>query len=303
MIKEAGGLKSQKATSIMNAQLYGIEFDREIFALACANMLIHKDGKTNLEQLDSRSQEACDWIKSKSYKTDKKGHFIVDDDGNYVLQSYPITKVLMNPPFESKYGCLTIVDNVLKSVPRNTLCAFILPDKKLEKDSRGKKLLNHSSLLKIVKLPEKVFSEGVTTSVFVFQAGVPHGTKDIFACYIEDDGLETVKNQGRQDIKDRWQAIEDEWIELIRKQSGHDTIQWIKPSEHLSYQMPEKEFEVFEEDFTKTMMDYLMFKQGIDVKEFSDNLVKKVMYDSTITADKDNISIVLSGKDTSNEKN
>ena len=303
MIKEAGGLKSQKATSIMNAQLYGIEFDREIFALACANMLIHKDGKTNLEQLDSRSQEACDWIKSKSYKTDKKGHFVVDDDGNYVLQSYPITKVLMNPPFESKYGCLTIVDNVLKSVPRNTLCAFILPDKKLEKDSRGKKLLNHSSLLKIVKLPEKVFSEGVTTSVFVFQAGVPHGAKDIFACYIEDDGLETVKNQGRQDIRDRWQAIEDEWIELIRKQSGHATIQWIKPSEHLSYQMPEKEFEVFEEDFTKTMMDYLMFKQGIDVKEFSDNLVKKVMYDSTITADKDNISIVLSGKDSSNEEN
>ena len=106
------------------------------------------------------------------------------------------------------YGCLTIVDNVLKSVPRNTLCAFILPDKKLEKDSRGKKLLNHSSLLKIVKLPEKVFSEGVTTSVFVFQAGVPHGTKDIFACYIEDDGLETVKNQGRQDIRDRWQATQ-----------------------------------------------------------------------------------------------
>ena len=272
MIKEAGGVKTKKATTIKDIQLYGIEFDREIFALACANMLIHKDGKTNLEQFDSRTQEACDWIKSKS-----------------------ITKVLMNPPFESKYGCLTIVDNVLKSVSKGTECAFILPDKKLEKDSRGPKLLKHSTLKKIIKLPEKVFSEGVTTSIFVFQAGVPHGTKDIFACYIEDDGLETVKNQGRQDIKDRWQAIEDEWIELIRKQSGHDTIQWIKPSEHLSYQMPEKEFEVFEEDFTKTMMDYLMFQQQIDVKEFSEKLVTKVMYNSSVSSSENNVIITLKG--------
>ena len=272
MIKEAGGVKTKKATTIKDIQLYGIEFDREIFALACANMLIHKDGKTNLEQLDSRTQEACDWIKSKS-----------------------ITKVLMNPPFESKYGCLTIVDNVLKSVPKGTECAFILPDKKLEKDSRGPKLLKHSTLKKIIKLPEKVFSEGVTTSIFIFQAGVPHGTKDIFACYIEDDGLETVKNQGRQDIRDKWQAIEDEWIELIRKQSGHDTIQWIKPSEHLSYQMPEKEFEVFEEDFTKTMMDYLMFQQQIDVKEFSERLVTKVMYNSAVSSSENNVIITLKG--------
>ena len=40
-----------------------------------------------------------------------------------------ITKVLMNPPYEKKYGCLTIVGNVLESVPVGTKCAFILPDK------------------------------------------------------------------------------------------------------------------------------------------------------------------------------
>lgn len=88
-------------------------------------MLIHKDGKTNLEHLDSRTQEACDWIKSKN-----------------------ITKVLMNPPFESKYGCLTIVENVLKNVPRNTKCAFILPDKKLEKIKKGKSFSNIALLRK-----------------------------------------------------------------------------------------------------------------------------------------------------------
>lgn len=279
MMKEAGGINTKKASQIKDTQLYGIEFDREIFALACANMLIHKDGKTNLEHLDSRTKEACDWIKSKK-----------------------ITKVLMNPLFETKYGCLTIVENVLKSVPRNTKCAFILPDKKLEKDKKGRKLLKHSTIEKIIKLPEKIFSEGVTTSIFIFTAGVPQNDKEIFACYIKEDGLETVKNQGRQDVKDKWQSIEDRWVDIIYKQSGDDTIQWIKPTEHLSYQMPEKPFEIYEEDFAKTMMDYLMFKQGIDVKEFSDALIKKVMYDSEICTKGNDVTIILRGKEVHNEE-
>ncbi len=278
MIKEAGGVKSKKASDIKKVQLYGIEYDREIFALACANMLIHKDGKTNLEQLDSRSQEACNWISSKN-----------------------ITKVLMNPPFESKYGCLTIVDNVLKNVPEHTKCAFILPDKKLEKDKKGSKLLKHSTLEKIIKLPEKVFSEGITTSIFIFEAGVPHNGKDIFACYIKDDGLETIKNQGRQDIKDRWQSIEDEWVEIIRKQSGNSTIQWINPVEHLSYQMPEKDFEITDEDFSKTMMDYLMFEQGIDVKDFGESLLTRILYNSAIDEKENGLSISLKNGDKKDE--
>lgn len=270
MVKEAGGNNTDKAKEIKQKQLYGIEFDREVFALACANMLIHKDGKTNLEQLDSRSDEAGKWIASKG-----------------------ITKVLMNPPFESKYGCIDIVRNVLDNVKPNTLCAFIMPDKKLEKDSKGKKLLKKHTLLKIIKLPEKVFDAGVTTSVFIFQAQKPQNDKEIFACYIEDDGLETVKNQGRQDIRDRWQSIEDKWVDIIEKQSGDDTIQWLKPSEHLSYQMPEKPFEIFEEDFVKTMMDYEMFKQGIDAKEFGDQLLKQILYSSEVSENNDQTQITL----------
>ncbi|MGN1341850.1 MAG: class I SAM-dependent DNA methyltransferase [Bacilli bacterium] len=271
MIKEAGGVQTEKAKKIKTAQLFGIEFDREIYALACANMLIHKDGKTNLEQLDSRTLKAAEWIRSKG-----------------------ITKVLMNPPFERKYGCLKIVENVLDSVPTHTMCAFILPDKKLEKDNSAS-ILKHHQLQKIIKLPEKVFSEGVTASVFVFESGIPQNDKEIFACYIEDDGLETVKNQGRHDIKDRWQEIEDKFVEVVHKQCGDNSIQWIKPSEHLSYQMPEKEFEIYEEDFTKTMMDYLMFKEGIDVKEFSDSLIEKVMYSSVISEKGEDYIITLKG--------
>ena len=272
MVKDAGGNRTDKAKLIKQNQLYGIEIDREIFALACANMLIHKDGKTNLEQLDSRTEEATKWIQSKG-----------------------ITKVLMNPPFETKYGCIDIVMNVLNSVNKNTICAFILPDKKLEKASQKKiaKILKNHSLLKIVKLPEKLFREGTPTSVFVFKTGVPQADNEIFGCYIEDDGLETVKNQGRQDIRDRWQEIEDYWVDVIYKQSGDDTIQWIKPNEHLSYQMPIKEFEIFEEDFAKTAMDYLLFEQNVDVKQFTEDIASKVLYSSVIVQNDESVSIIL----------
>ena len=77
MIKEAGGNSTTKAKDIKSEQLYGIELYRKVYALACANMLIHKDGKTNLRQMDAMSEDAADFIR----------------DSN-------ITKVLMNPPYE-----------------------------------------------------------------------------------------------------------------------------------------------------------------------------------------------------------
>lgn len=262
MIKEAGGINTIKAKNIKKNQLFGIEFDREIYALACANMLIHKDGKTNLVQLDTRSEEACNWIKSK-----------------------PITKVLMNPPFETKYGCLTIVKNVLESVKQGTKCSFILPDKKLETGTKStiKQILKKNTLQKIIKLPEKLFREGVTTSVFIFEAGIPQDfDRDIFSCYIEDDGLENVKNQGRHDIKDKWQGIEDYWVEVIRKQSGDSTIRWISPKEHLSYQTPKVPLSLTEEDFRKTLLNYYFYKNNIDEKEIDEAILNNALYSSSI---------------------
>lgn len=277
MMREAGGYDTNKAKDIRKSHLFGIEFDKEIYALACANMLIHKDGKTNLEQTDMRTEAACDWIRSK-----------------------PITKVLMNPPYENKYGCMTIVENVLDSVKAGTDCAFILPDKKLEKASKKqiKRILENHTLAKIIKLPEPLFfGVGVTTSIFVFKTGQPQNGQEIFGCYIEDDGLETVKNEGRQDIKHKWKAIEDYWIDSISKlrDTKHNTAQWINPNEHLSYQMPEKPFEISEEDFKKTAMDYICFKNGIDTKEFGEKLLNAALYGSEVTSDDTGVNIKIGG--------
>lgn len=275
MIKEAGGVGTEKAKKIKSEQLYGIEMYRKIYALACANMLIHKDGKTNLAQMDAKSAEASEWIKNSN-----------------------ITKVLMNPPYEKKYGCADIVINVLDSVPSGTKCAFILPDKKIEKESKIKKALKKHTLTTIIKLPENLFfGVGVTTSIFVFETGTAQNNRNIIGYYIEDDGLETVKNKGRQDIKNKWDDIEDYWISAI--QDGNDwkynTRQIINPNEHQSYQMPEKPFEIYEEDFIKTMMDFEMHKRGIDVRAFNDELMRKVLYSSDVSETDNGTFIFVEG--------
>ena len=152
---------------------------------------------------------------------------------------------------------------------------------------------NHR-LKTIIKLPENLFfGVGVTTSIFVFEAGVKQDDMSIIGYYIEDDGLETVKNQGRQDIRGRWQEIEDYWIKAIHDgvDDKYNTRQVINPHEHLSYQMPQKPFEVFEEDFIKTLTDYEMFQRGIDPKEFNEAILSNVLYNSEVTQEDDELNI------------
>lgn len=283
MIQEAGGPHTAKAKTIKQKQLFGIELDKEIYALACANMLIHKDGKTNLEQLDARYESAADWIARQR-----------------------ITKVMMNPPFENKYGCMIIVENVLDHVPPHTMCGFILPDKKLEKMSKAaqKRLFKHHRLLKVIKLPEALFlGTGVTTSIFVFEAGVPQNGQEYFACYMADDGLVTVKNKGRHDVHGRWVAIEDYWLRVVHRQSGDESVQWNDPAECLSYQVPQRPFEVYEEDFRKAAMDYLLFQCGIDAREFGNELLSAVMYSGDTVISENHISLTISKGRTEDETN
>lgn len=274
MINEAGGVDTEKAKRIKANQLYGIEFDREIFSLACANMLIHKDGKTNLKLLNSREDEAVEFIK------DSK-----------------INKVLMNPPFENKYGWDEILLNVLNNVESGSKCAFILPDKKLEK-KKGffNKAKKKHRLDMIIKLPENTFfNVGVTTSIFVFTTGIPQNDEEIFAINIEEDGLETIKNQGRQDVKNRWSVIEEYWLDVIKKKidDKYNTVQWLDPNEHLSWQEPIPPFKISLEDFNRTLLDFEMFQENVDKKEFSEDLLNKVLYKSKVSTENDDVVIKL----------
>lgn len=247
MIKEVGGINNEaEVVKIKQDRLFGVEFDKELYTLACANMLIHKDGKTNLTQDDSRTKEVGKWIKSKS-----------------------ISKVLMNPPYENKYGCLEIVCNVLDNVNDGAICAFILPDNKLELFRKTtEKWLKKHTLQKIIKLPD-IFAgmAGVSTSIFVFKAHEPHDKKEIFTCWLKDDGFRTVKNQGRHDTHNRWQKIEDDFVNTIYKQSGDESIKWIKFDEPLMYNVPFS-VKVKHLDFKRTILEYLLFDIQKETSDF-----------------------------------
>ena len=266
MIKEAGGTASDKAKVIKSEQLYGIEMYRKMFALACANMMIHKDGKTNIAQMDARSDDAKFWIKTKG-----------------------VTKVLMNPPYERKHQCMKIVENVLSAVPVGTLCAFIMPDKKLEidgKDKRyGNKLLKKHHLTTIIKLPEDLFfGVGVTTSIFIFESGMPQNSRNVIGYYVENDGLETVKNKGRQDVRNKWDDIEEYWIKAIRDGNDYlyNTRQIIDPSKHISYQCKKQKFTLSSSDFFKSIMDLCVYENGGDLKEQLAIFGRYFMYSTSV---------------------
>jgi len=245
MINEVGWPNNNKSVEIIKEKrLFGVEFSKELYALACANMLIHKDWKTNIIQDDSRTESVGNWIKLNN-----------------------ITKVLMNPPYENAYGCLEIVKNVLDNVENGAICAFILPDTKL---SIGiginwiKKVFNQHSLQKIIKLPD-VFSwmANVNTSIFIFKAHVPQNNSDIFTCWIKDDGLVSVKNKGRLDINNKWQSLENKWVDIIYKQSGDDSIQWIKPTDDIKYHLPLNEYLFNEKLFRASVIEYFLFKNPL----------------------------------------
>ena len=188
----------------------------------------------------------------------------------------------MNPPYERKYGCMKIVTNVLDNVPAGTKAAFILPNTKLDKDG-GKKLLKHHTLETIVRLPSKTFiNVGVETAIFIFTAGISHPKhKLVEGFYIEEDGLETVKNQGRHDINGLWENdYEDYWVTAITNHddSRYGTRLLIDPSERLSYPDPEVPFELDMEDFMKVVMDYHMFETGTDIDVLKDTIVFNDLY-------------------------
>ncbi len=59
--------------------------------------------------------------------------------------------------------------------------------------------------------------------------------------------------------------------------------------------MPEKPFEISEEDFKKTAMDYICFKNGIDTKAFGEKLLNAALYGSEVTSDDTGINIKIGG--------
>ena len=85
-------------------------------------------------------------------------------------------------------------------------------------------------------------------------------------------------------------------MDVIYKQSGDDSCQWISPNDNLCYAEPHPEFEISEKDFKKVVLDYMLFENGIDKKDFENTMLESLLYDSDIKQDNENFTFTFKAK-------
>lgn len=200
MLEDANGDMAKEA-SIKNRQLLGIEYDDEIYTLLISNMIIHRDGRTNI-------------ILGDCFKQDTEA----------IKRTHRPTVGLLNPPYKNKgKGTeeLEFVLNNLSMLERGGKCVAIMPISCVN-DTKGaayalkEKILRHNTLEAVLSLPEELFVNSkvnTVTCAVIITAGIPHpkGKKTWFG-YCRDDGFRKKKNVGRVDINHTWDKIKKTWV-------------------------------------------------------------------------------------------
>ena len=149
----------------------GVEFTPQMYNIAIMNATVNGIDTSNIRNGDATTEEVA----------------------KYIADTAP-SVLLLNPPYESKHGCMKIVKSALDNAPKGARVAIILPDTKLDKQ-RGHKLLRDHTLSTIVKLPPEVFDAFVDTSIFVFEPHTPQGDTKVQAFAINNDGYQRIKKR------------------------------------------------------------------------------------------------------------
>lgn len=209
MKKMIGDSKGDEAKieEIKNKQLIGIEYQNDIFALACSNMFIHGDGKTGIFKGDCFDKTLIQQIKDKykpnigflnpPYKTDKKNDI---EEFEYVL-------------------------NNLEMLAPNSICIAIIPMSCVIAQGGKiyelkKRLLKEHTLEAVFSMPNDLFVNshvGTVTAIVVFKTHQPHPPdKETFFGYWKDDGFVKNRSLGRCDFYNKWKNIKKEWLYNFR---------------------------------------------------------------------------------------
>jgi probable modification methyltransferase len=197
----------EKISHIKEKQLIGFEIDSVLFSLACSNMFLHGDGRSNLlfrsSLLDNNRQ-------------------IVNNYDNilfeYIKELKP-TKCIINPPYE-KNQPINFTLQALKFIEPNGRLIIIMPTPTLSKnkDIFLKEILSIAKLDFVIKMPLNLFSEQkrtVNTSIFGFTKTPHYEEDDVLFYNLQDDGFVSVQHKGRLDKDNRWNDIENNIISYI----------------------------------------------------------------------------------------
>ena len=264
-------------------QIFGIEFDENVYGLATTNMLIHSDGNSNIRQ--GSCFALSDWIK------DAKPNVILmnppyNGQRIHLPKSYVDTwsKDKKEDPSKGLYFVKFIADT-LNSINHQAKLAVLLPvacaiGTSGEIARLKREILEENTLDAVFTLPNEIFYPGASASAccMVFKIGTKHNdisNPDTFFGYYKDDGFKKKKNLGRVEQidsktgKSKWAEIEREWIELYRNRRAVDglsaTHKVIGADEWLCEAYMKTDYtKLTEQDFQQTINDYLAYlvKEG-----------------------------------------
>ncbi|GHU27959.1 hypothetical protein FACS1894152_5250 [Bacilli bacterium] len=249
-------------------QIFGIECEEKAFGLSTTNMLIHGDGNSNI--INANCFYKGEWI---------------EDSG--------INVILMNPPYNAKPVNISkeITKNWKKGLKEDPTKGFCFVNYAADKVKHGKllcllplacaiggkskeireqkqKILENNTLDAVFTFPPEMFHPGAGANAccMVFTLGIPHevSDKDTFFGYFKDDGFIKKKNLGRVDVKNQWDSIEVEWLDLFnhtKVKAGLSVTKKITANdEWLAEAYMQTDYsQLSQNDFQQTVNDYLAF--------------------------------------------
>lgn len=269
--------------NVKKHQIFGIEFDENVYGLATTNMLIHSDGNSNIRQ--GSCFTLADWIKEA-----RPNIILMNPPYNgqriHLPQSYISTwpRDKKEDPSKGLYFVKFIAD-ILNSINHQARLAVLLPvacaiGTSGEIARLKREILQENTLDAVFTLPNEIFYPGASASAccMVFRIGVKHtdvSNPDTFFGYFKEDGFKKKKNLGRVEQIDtttgrsRWFDIEREWIELYRNRRAVDglsaTHRVTGDDEWLCEAYMKTDYtRLTEQDFQQTINDYLAYlvKEG-----------------------------------------
>lgn len=233
--------------NIREKGLYGVEFDDGLYTLAIANMIIRKDGKSNIYKGDCFNKNITDELKSKN-----------------------INIGLINPPYSQKdvvelefvehlLDILTVGGTGVVVVPMS--CAIGTKFKEVRE-----RLMKKHTLTAVFSMPDDIFyPTGTNVCVMVWTAHSPHDSaQETFFGYCKNDGFVKRKKLGRIDALGKWKSIEKEWLKLYRNKDVVDGLsarhcvgaddEWLCEA-----YMQTDYSKLTQDDFQQTINDYLAY--------------------------------------------
>ncbi len=239
----------QDIARIRKNGLFGVEADPHIYTLCIANMIVRRDGKSNI------FYGSC--FNPRIYEALKKEHIDIG---------------LINPPYsQNDHNELQFVEQLLSILSNRGVAVAVVPVNcalgNTCKEERERLLAKHT-LEAVFSMPTELFNPAasVPPCVMVWTAHVPHpaGHKTFFG-YFRDDGFVKRKPLGRIDAYGRWGDIEAEWLELYRTKTEKPGLSVMKvvgsADEWVAEAYMETDYsKLTDADFERKIREYVAFR-------------------------------------------